>query len=407
MNLPLFIARRYFLSKRKKNFINIISIVAMFVLAITTMFLVIVMSVFNGFNHLLTSIYVTFDPEIKIEATKGKSFEVNDQMIASLKTIRGVDVVTEVIEDYAYLRYRDADAIVTIKGVSESFLDQNRLDDHVVEGELKLRDSLSEYAIIGRGIQNSLSIGIKNNIYPLQVFYIKNAKGAVLDPSKMYNAKNIEPGAVFSIEKNYDENYVFLPLDFVSDLIGYGDKRTSIEIKTKSGSDLKVVQEEIKNYLGESFQVLNNQEQHKDVYKLLNLEKFFAFIALALLTTIAAINILFSLMMLAIDKKKDITILSALGAPPGFIKKIFLSEGVLISLTGAAIGLMMGALICWAQDQFGLVGMGVENPIVSSYPVKMNGWDFVSIAAVILGITGLMSFYPARLASKSYSTELL
>lgn len=407
MNLPLFIARRYFLSKGKKKFINIISIVAMLAVAVPTIALVIVMSVFNGFNHLLTSIYVTFDPEIKIEATKGKSFEVNDEMIFSLKAIKGVDVVTEVIEDYAYLRYREADAIVTIKGVSDSFLDQHRLDDHIVDGEIKLRDSLSEYAIIGRGVQGALSIGIKNNIYPLQVFYIKNAKGAVLDPSKMYNMKNIEPGAAFSIEKNYDENYVFLPLEFVRDLIGYGNKRTSLEIKTRSKADLKAVQGEIKKYLGENFQVLNNQEQHKDVYRLLKLEKFFIFVSLGLLTTVAAINIFFSLMMLAIDKKKDVTILSALGASPDFIKKIFLSEGALISLSGAIIGLVMGALICWAQDQFGLVGMGVENPIVSNYPVKMNGWDFVSIAAVILGITGLMSFYPARLASKSYSTELL
>ena len=407
MNLPLFIARRYFLSKGKKKFINIISIVAMLAVAVPTIALVIVMSVFNVFNHLLTSIYVTFDPEIKIEATKGKSFEVNDEMIFSLKAIKGVDVVTEVIEDYAYLRYREADAIVTIKGVSDSFLDQHRLDDHIVDGEIKLRDSLSEYAIIGRGVQGALSIGIKNNIYPLQVFYIKNAKGAVLDPSKMYNMKNIEPGAAFSIEKNYDENYVFLPLEFVRDLIGYGNKRTSLEIKTRSKADLKAVQGEIKKYLGENFQVLNNQEQHKDVYRLLKLEKFFIFVSLGLLTTVAAINIFFSLMMLAIDKKKDVTILSALGASPDFIKKIFLSEGALISLSGAIIGLVMGALICWAQDQFGLVGMGVENPIVSNYPVKMNGWDFVSIAAVILGITGLMSFYPARLASKSYSTELL
>jgi lipoprotein-releasing system permease protein len=407
MNLSLFIARRYFLSKGKKKFINIISIVAMLAVAVPTIALVIVMSVFNGFNYLLTSIYTTFDPEIKIEAVRGKSFEVNGKMISSLKAIKGVGIVTEVIEDYAYLRYRDADAIVTVKGVSDSFLDQHRLDNHIVEGELKLRDSLLNYAIIGRGVQGFLSIGIKDNIYPLQVFYIKNVKGTTIDPSKLYNMKGIEPGAVFSIEKNFDENYVFLPIDFVSDLIGYGNKRTSLEIKTKTDSDVSSVQNELKKFLGEGFLVLNNAEQHKDVYKLLKLEKFFIFVSLALLTSVAAINILFSLMMLAIDKKKDISILMAMGASTNLIRRIFLNEGALISISGAFVGLAMGAVICWAQDRYGLVGMGVEHPIISCYPVKMQIGDFVSIAAVILVVTGLMSFYPARLASKSYSTELL
>ncbi len=407
MNLPLFIARRYFLSKRKKNFINIISILSMVGVAFSTAALIIVLSVFNGFGHLLSTLYNSFDPEIKIEATKGKSFEVSPKMLSTLRSIEGVEVITEVIEDYAYLRYRDADMVVTMKGVSDSFIDQHRIDEHIVDGELKLRDSLSNYAIIGRGVQYSLSIGIKENIYPLQVFYIKNIKGATIDPSKLYSVKNIEPGAVFMIEKNFDENYVFLPLDFVRDLIGYGNKRTSLEIKTKPSADPKVVKEEVKKILGEGFQVLTNQEQHKDVYKLLKLEKLFTFIALTLLIIVASINIFFSLMMLAIDKKKDISILAAMGAPSGLVKKIFLNEGALISLTGATIGLLLGALICWAQDQFGLVGMGVENPIVSAYPVKMQALDFVSIASVIVAITAFMSYYPARLAAKSFTTELL
>lgn len=407
MNLSLFIARRYFLSKRKKNFINIISILSMVGVAFSTAALIIVLSVFNGFGDLLSTLYTSFDPEIKIEAAKGKSFEVSKEMLSSLQSIKGVDIITEVIEDYAYLRYRDADMVVTMKGVSDSFLDQHRLDDHMVDGELKLRDSLYNYAIIGRGVQYFLTVGVKENIYPLQVFYIKNAKGATLDPSKLYSVQNIEPGGVFSIEKNFDENYIFLPLDFVRDLIGYGNKRTSLEIKTRADANPKVVQEEIKKYMGENFLVLTNEEQHKDVYKLLKLEKLFTFIALTLLIVVASINIFFSLMMLAIDKKKDISILAAMGAPSKLIKRIFLNEGALISLTGGTIGLAMGALICWAQDQFGLVGMGVENPIVSSYPVKMEGWDFVSIAGVILAITTFMSYYPARLASKSFSTELL
>lgn len=407
MNLPLFIARRYFLSKRKRNFINIISILSMIGVAFSTAALIIVLSVFNGFGDLLSSLYTSFDPEIKIEATKGKSFEINTKLLGDLKAVDGVDIITEVIEDYAYLRYRDADMVVTMKGVSDSFIDQHRLDGHIVDGELKLRDSLTNYAIIGRGVQYSLTIGVKENIYPLQVFYIRNARGGTLDPTKLYSMRSIEPGAVFSIEKNFDENYIFLPLDFVRDLIGYGNRRTSLEIKTKPEANAQVVKGKIQSLLGSEFQVLTNEEQHKDVYKLLKLEKLFTFISLTLLIVVASINIFFSLMMLAIDKKKDISILSAMGAPAALIKKIFLNEGALISLTGGALGLIMGAVICWAQDQYGLIGMGVENPIVSSYPVKMEAGDFFWIAGVILAITLFMSYYPARLAAKSFTTELL
>lgn len=407
MNLPLFIARRYFLTKRKTNFINIISILSMIGVAFSTAALVIVLSVFNGLEGLLRSLNNSFDPEIKIEVVKGKSFEVDDAFLNRIKSIQNVEVVTEVIEDYAYLRYRDAEMAVTMKGVSNNFIDQHRLDNSIVEGELKLHDSLGSYAIIGRGVRYALSVPVSEAIYPLQVFYIRNSKSTSIDPSKLYSSRNIMPGAVFSIEKNVDENNIFLPLDFVSDLMDYGNKRTSLEVKTKAGANIKKVQADIAKELGEGFQTLTNDEQHKDLYRLLNLEKLFTFISLTLLIIIASINIFFSLMMLAIDKKKDISILAAVGAQPNLIRKIFLGEGALIAFSGATFGLLLGGFICWAQDQFGLVGMGMDSSLVNAYPVEMRFTDFVSVAAVIVGITLLISFYPAKLASRSYAIELL
>lgn len=407
MNLPLFIARRYFLSKRKTNFINVISILSMIGVAFSTAALVIVLSVFNGLEGLLRSLNNSFDPEIKVEASKGKSFEVDDALLNRIRSVENIDVVTEVIEDYAYLRYRDADMVVTMKGVGPNFIDQHRLDNSIVEGELKLHDSLGNYAVIGRGVRYALSVPVTEAIYPLQVFYIKNARSSVVDPSKLYSSRNIMPSAVFSIEKNVDENNIFLPLDFVADLMDYGNKRTSLEIKTKEGQDIKKVQQALSKELGENFQVLTNDEQHKDLYRLLNLEKLFTGIALTLLILIASINIFFSLMMLAIDKKKDITILSAVGAQPNLITKIFLGEGALISFSGAVFGLVLGGITCWAQDQFGLIGMGMESAIVNAYPVEMRLSDFISVAGVIVAITFLISFYPAALASKSYSPQHL
>lgn len=376
-------------------------------IAFSTAALIIVLSVFNGLEGLLRSLYTSFDPEIKIELVKGKSFEITDELLTRLKSIHGVGIVTEVIEDYAYLRYRDADMVVTMKGMSDNFIDQHRLDNHLVDGELVLRKNGIQYAIIGQGVRYALSVGIDENLFPLQVFYIRNAASASLDPSRLYAQNVLQPGGVFSIEKSYDENFIFVPLEFARDLLNYGDKRTALEIKTKAGSNLYEVQQEIEKALGDSFRVLTNEEQHKDLYRLLKIEKLFTFIALTMLIVVASINIFFSLMMLALDKKKDISILFALGAHESFIQKIFLHEGALIAFLGAAIGLVMGGIICWLQDSFGWVGMGMENAIVSSYPVEMKLTDFLLNALVIVSITAIVSFYPAHQASRTPTTQHL
>lgn len=365
------------------------------------------LSVFNGLEDLLRSLNSSFDPELKIEAVKGKSFSVDEKLLYSIKEVKGVEVVTEVIEDYAYARYRDADMVVTIKGVSDNFLDQHRLDDHIVDGKLRLHDKGVNYAIIGRGVQYALSIAVEGNIYPLQIFYIKNANASTLDISQLYSRRDIEPGSVFSIEKNYDENYIFLPLDFARDLLDYDTKRTSLEVKAISGTDIQDIQKQISSILGSRFSVLTNEEQHKDLYKLMKTEKLFVFIALTMLILVASINIFFSLMMLVIDKKKDIAVLSAVGANGSMIRRIFLTEGALVAFLGAAIGLTLGGTICWLQDHFGLVGMGMENALVNNYPVKLKFIDFITSSSVIVAITFLISFYPASLASRSSSTVQL
>lgn len=380
----------------------------MFIVAIATSALIIVLSVFNGLEDLLRSLNTSFDPELKVEVVKGKSFEFTPTLKKKIiESVKGVQIVTEVIEDYAYIRYRDADMVVTIKGVSDNFIDQHRLDNHISDGRLRLHEKDVNYAIVGSGVQYALSIGIEGNIYPLQVYYIKNLKSGTLDVSKLYARRDIQPGAVFKIEKNIDESYVMLPLDFVQDLMDYGNKRTSLEIKTKEGARTDEVQRQLKSLLGESFSILTNEEQHKDLYKLLKMEKLFVFFFFVLLVVIASINIFFSLMMLAIDKKKDMAVLSALGAQDFLIKRIFLTEGGIIAFWGAAAGLLLGATICLLQNQFGLVGMGMDNAIVNAYPVKLKITDFVITALVMVAITFVISFYPAQLAAKSFSTDQL
>ncbi|MBY0434809.1 MAG: FtsX-like permease family protein [Cyclobacteriaceae bacterium] len=406
MDLPFFIARRYFLSKRKKNFINVISILSMVGVAFTTAALVIVLSVFNGLGVLLNSLNQSFDPELKISLVKGKSFELTDELLARIENTPGVKIVTPVIEDYVYVRYRNADMVVTMKGVGKNFLEQHRLDDHIVDGELKLTKDSIPFAIIGNGVQYMLSASLNDDMHALQVFYIKNLKSQSLNPLSMYARKSIRPGAVFSIEKTYNENYMFVPLAFAESLMDYGNKRTSLEVQT-DGKNPREVQAALQQALGENFTVLNNEEQHKELYLLVKFEKLFSFLALSILLLVGSINIFFSLMMLAIDKKKDISVLTALGAPASLIKRIFLTEGALIAFTGAGIGLVLGAVLCFLQDQVGLVSMGMENAVISHYPVKMQVSDFLLTGLVIVAVTFIISIRPASLAARSYSIDHL
>lgn len=408
MNLPFFIARRYLLSKRKANFINIISILSIGGIGFSTAALIIVLSVFNGLEDLLRSLNNSFDPEIKIEASRGKSFEATAQVINKVKAVAGVAVVTEVIESYAYLRYRDENQVVIIKGVSDNFLDQNRIPkENIVEGELKLKDGPVNYAIIGRGIQYALSIATSDPLYPLQVYYIKNVNSVGLDPSKLYSKENIVPGGVFSIVQNFDENYVLVPLRFARELFNYGNRRTALEIKTRKGSDIFEVEARIQNALGKDFNVLNHEEQHEDLYKLLKMEKLFTFLALSLLLIIGSINIFFSLMMLALDKKKDISILKAMGAADAQVRNIFLAEGILIAFTGAFLGLALGFGFYWLQQNYGIISMGMETSITQGYPIKIKAMDFLITLLVVFAITFLISFHPAKMASRIAATPHL
>lgn len=401
MNLPLFIAIRYLFSKRKANFINIIAILSIAGIAFITAALIIVLSVFNGLEDLLRSLNNSFDPEIKIEAREGKSFESSADLVNKIKSVDGVDIVTEVIEDYAYLRYRDANQVVIIKGVSDNFIDQKRIPlENIVEGELKLKDGPINYAIIGIGIKYTLSIAINDQLYPLQVYYIKNVSSVGLDPSKLYAKQNIAPGGVFSIVQNFDENYIIVPLRFTEELFNYGNKRTSFEIKTREGADVFEVEDKIQEVIGEKFSVLNYEEQHQDLYKLLKMEKLFTFLALTLLLIIGSINIFFSLMMLALDKKKDISILNAMGAHGSQIRNIFMAEGVLIAFFGAFLGLALGIVFYWLQRNFGLISMGMETSVTQGYPIKVKFMDFFLTILVITIITFLISIHPARLASR-------
>ncbi len=375
--------------------------------AVGTATLVVVLSVFNGLEDLLRSLYNTFDPELKVMPVSGKSFTLEEAKLEELKKVEGLSIITEVIEDNALVRYRESQMVVRVKGVSDNFLEQKRLDRALVAGRLMLRDDDLRYAIIGRGVQYTLSISLKDDFHALQFYTPQAVKPGTLDPSKLFTQKNIMPGGVFAIEKQYDNNYIFVPLDFAQELFDYDVKRTALEIKLASGANTTRVQQQLAAILGDQFEVLNSDQQHAELYKLLGIEKLFVFLTFSFILAIASFNIFFSLSMLAIDKRPDVAILNALGADHSLIKKIFLAEGAIIALSGAMIGLGLGLVICVLQQEYGLVSMGMTTSILEAYPVKIKPTDFLYTGLLIFVITFLASYRPAVLAAKSLSLRYL
>jgi len=399
MNLPLFIAKRYFLSKKKKNFINVISLIAMVALAVGSASLIIILSVFNGLEGLIRSLHNYFDPQLKIEAVEGKSFEVTDKFLSSIRDLEGVDIVTEVIEDNVYLSYRNSTMVVKLKGVSDNFIDQHRLDERIVQGKLKLHENGINYAIIGVGVQYTLGIVNLKDLFALKVYYPNRKAKSIFNPQKLINTKSLLTAGVFAIEKQYDANYIFAPLDFAVDLMDYDNRRSYLEVKVKDGYSISNVQANIKYLLGDKFRVLNSDEQHKSLIRAVKMEKFIVFFIFSLIVAILSFNSFFSLTMLAIDKSKDISVLFSMGANNKLIKRIFFWESIIISTVGVVIGLFLGTIFCILQQQLGIIKLGMATSVMENYPVEVQLLDYIYILVVIVLITVLAAIKPSNLAS--------
>lgn len=368
--------------------------------AVGTMSLVIVLSVFNGLESFIRDLYNTFDPELKIVPVKGKSFEIKDFPMEAINRIDGVAGITQVIEESAYIKYRDEEMIVTVKGVSENYLREQRLKNNIVEGKLELTDGKNNYAVIGRGIEYTLNISSLNDLYPIRVYY-PNRKSNMLDPINALNRRDIMPAGVFAIEKEFDMKYMLTSLKFAEDLFEYKGRRTSLEVNLDDPGQNQAVKKKIENIAGDNFKVLNRDEQHASLIKAIKMEKLFVFLIFSLIIAVVAINLYFSLSMLAIDKRKDIAILQSMGSGRDLIRKIFYKEGAIIAFSGALSGLILGSLICLIQERFGIISLGIETSVIRAYPVKMDPLDFLFTAVTIILITVTFSLRPAILASKS------
>jgi lipoprotein-releasing system permease protein len=400
LNVSLLIAKRYFFSKKKKSFINFISIISMLGIGIGTMALVIVLSVFNGLEDLNRKIFKSFDPDIKISAKKGKSFLLQKDKITKIKALNDVWYLTEVIQDNALVMYRNAQMVVNLKGVDNTFQEYSPLKKSLVEGNFVLTKDSVDYAFIGGNVYVALNVSLQNIIEPLEIWYPRNRKTISLNPDDNINKQLINISGVYSLEQLHDD-FVYVPLAVAQQLTEYGDKRTAIELQLKPNANIAKVQKELKVILGENFLIQNQDEQNATLFRAIKIEKLFIFIALLFIIGIASFNIFFSLTMLVIDKQQDIKTLFAMGANASLIKRIFFSEGALVAFIGAFVGLVLGGIICFIQQEYGIIKMGMQSAIIDAYPVKMNVLDFVLTAFAIIIITLLASYLPAQRAAKN------
>jgi lipoprotein-releasing system permease protein len=400
MNLPFFIAKRYFFARKKTSFISLISFISMLGVCIGTMALVIVLSVFNGLEEFQKGLFKSFDAELKVSAVKGKNFACNEAFLQKLQKIEGITSITQVIQESALLRYKDAQMVVTLKGVDENFLKQERLKKSLIDGVPKLGGTGLNYAIVGSGIAFTLGIDLDAFFVPIEAWYPRNTHSKTLDfhSTDAFNRLNVLPSGIFAIEQDYDNNYAFVPLEFAQELFEYGNKRTSLEIQVKNPTQIASVQEQLKEILGKGFLVQNQDEQHASLLRAIKIEKLFVFLTLSFIIGIASFNIFFSLSMLAIEKKPDVKTLIAMGAATGAIKKVFLYEGAIVALSGAFTGLILGFLICWLQQTYGFISMGIIGSLVDAYPIKMHPSDFFFTAVVVIFMTLCASYFPAQRA---------
>lgn len=401
MNTAFFIAKRYFISKKKKNFINVITILSVVGVALGTMALIFVLSIFNGLEELIRSIYGNFDPHLKVTLAEGKSFALDSSRFTKLRNLDGIQYITEVVEDNALVKYADKQAIIKMKGVSEDFQRQFGINKYVVEGNSKFYDHGVPMALLGRGVQYQLGVDMNNRFYQLQFWYPKNQKKLQLNPEKAFNAANLYPGGVFTLEKQYDDFYVFVPLGFAAELMDYENKRTALEINIKDVNKIEKVRAEIRKILGNSFKISTVEEQHAGMLRAIKIEKLFVYITFSFILAVSSLNLFFALTMMAIEKRKDMQMLVNMGSSSLLVRNVFIFEGLIIGSIGAGIGLFLGFIISYLQQKYGFISMGTETSLVNSYPIKMQWIDFMATGIIIFTVTILISLQPALKAMKT------
>ena len=406
LNLPFFIARRYLFSKKSTNAINVISIISMVGVAVATMALVIVLSVFNGFHDLVASFFTNFDPQLEVVPVKGKVAAADDAVFMKIRQLPEVDMVSECVQDQALAFYNGQQAMVNIMGVDDNFARMTRIQKILYgDGDFSLQAANLEYGVPGIRLAQTLGMGARWDGF-LKI-YAPQREGQLTDMASPADGfvidSLISPGVVFAVNQaKYDRDYLITSIAFARRLFFRQGMVSKLMVKLKPGTDLDAAKRKIKNLAEGRFNVLDRFEQHADTFRIMQVEKVLAYLFLSFILVVACFNIIGSLSMLIIEKKKDVQTLRNLGATDRTLTRVFLFEGRMISALGAVVGILLGLLLCWLQQEFGLVPMGDSSGtfVVNAYPVSVHYSDVLIVFITVLAVGWAAAWYPVRYMSR-------
>lgn len=395
MNTPFYIAKRYLFAKKSTNAINLISAISMLGVMVGSAALIIILSVFNGFENVVLNMFNTITPQIAITPSKGKTFNPDTPYFNELKKNKNVYSFTSVLQENALLKYNNKQAVGMVKGVGSDYLKNKELDSTIREGHFILQNKSGYRAVIGSALQSFLAVNTFDPFTEIQIFSPKkNIAVNTINPADDFVIKSIPVSGVFEVQQEFD-NGIIVPIEFARELLGEEKEVSAIEVNLQPGVDVDKFQSEIKQKTGKAFEVRNRAEQNRSLYHILNTEKWAVYIILTFILIIAIFNIIGSLTMLVIDKIKDIAILSSLGAGKTLIKRIFLFEGMMITMSGCILGLIIGLTFCFFQQKYGIFEMGEQNFIVTAYPIGLKWKDFILVFVTV----GVFSFLASALSS--------
>ena len=406
MNTSLYIARRYLFSKKSTNVINIISAISAIGVAVATMALVVTLSVFNGFHDMVASFFTAFDPQLKVTPVEGKTAPADDPILTEIRQLPQVDVATETMEDNALAIYEDQQQMVIIKGVDDNFAELTHITEILYgDGDFSLQAANLQYGVPGIRLAQQMNLTAHWQDY--MKIYAPKREGQLdmTDPSGGFEEDSLlSPGVVFAVKQGkYDRNYILTSIGFARGLFDQQGMLSSLELRLKSGSDIDAVKKEMRRIANGKYEVKDRFEQQADTFRIMKVEKFIAYIFLTFILIVACFNIIGSLSMLIIDKKDDVVTLRNLGASDRLIQRIFLLEGRMISVIGAIIGILIGLLLCWLQQRFGLVSLGQSSGsfVVEAYPVSVHPTDIILIFLTVVAVGFASVWIPVRNFVKS------
>ncbi len=394
MRLPLIFAMRYVFSKKKTNAINIISAITALAFAVGAAAMLIILSALNGFETTLTGLFTAFDPALKVETIRGKTFTPDSISLIKINQIDEIADIAFVVEDNAVVKYGESQEIAIVKGVSENYNKVTQIDSCLVEGSFLLGNSALNGGVFGYELANKLGIHISNSVGFVTLYIPKKGNFENLNPEQNLTIDRVFPTGSFFVQEEIDGRYILVSLEFARRLFGYKKEVSALEVSVRGNADLETISKKISQILGSKFTVKNQYQQKESIYKIFRSEKLATFSILSFIVLIAAFNLAGALTMLIIEKEKDTVILRSMGVSEHSLKLIFIYSGLIIAAIGSILGLLIGGVICWLQLKFGL--LSIENSVIDAYPVAIQPFDFVWIFIISIAIGLVTAWIPIR-----------